>query len=103
MTEAEHIGPAWPGERRTVNAEFLHDHVGDMTVPIFYLAGPPGLVVAATKAVLEAGANPAHVLAEEFAGMKARPVTRRRRRDQTAGKAGLHEGRGAVGIRYRVR
>ena len=62
------------GERRFVNAEFLHDYVGDMTVPIFYLAGPPGLVVAATKTVLEAGAAPAHVLSEEFSGYESRPI-----------------------------
>ena len=54
MVEPDKSAQPWTGERRFVNAEFLHDYVGDMTVPIFYLAGPPGLVVAATKTVLEA-------------------------------------------------
>ncbi len=75
MVEPEKSVQAWTGERRFVNAEFLHDYVGDMTVPIFYLAGPPGLVVAATKTVLEAGAAPAHILAEEFSGYESRPIT----------------------------
>jgi hypothetical protein len=35
---------------------------------MFYLAGPPGLVGGLTRIVVEAGANPAHVRAEEFAG-----------------------------------
>jgi ferredoxin-NADP reductase len=74
MTEADKSAQPWGGERRLVNADFLHDHVGDMTAPIFYLAGPPGLVVAATKTVLEAGADPAHILAEEFSGYESRPI-----------------------------
>jgi len=75
MVEPDKSAQAWTGERRFVNAEFLHDYVGDMTVPIFYLAGPPGLVVAATKTVLEAGAAPAHVLSEEFSGYESKPIT----------------------------
>jgi ferredoxin-NADP reductase len=74
ITEADKSPLPWDGERRLVNADFLHDHVGDMTAPIFYLAGPPGLVVAATKTVLEAGAAPAHVLSEEFSGYESRPI-----------------------------
>ena len=60
--------------REPKHFEFLRDYVGDMTLPIFYLAGPPGLVVAATKTVLEAGAAPAHVLSEEFSGYESRPI-----------------------------
>lgn len=74
MTEADKSAQPWDGERRLVNADFLHDHVADMTAPIFYLAGPPGLVVAATKTVLEAGADPAHLLSEEFSGYESRPI-----------------------------
>ena len=74
ITEADKSPLPWDGERRLVNVDFLHDHVEDMTAPIFYLAGPPGLVVAATKTVLEAGADPAHLLSEEFSGYESRPV-----------------------------
>ena len=74
MVEPDKSAQPWNGERRFVNAEFLRDYVGDMTAPIFYLAGPPGLVVAATKTVLEAGAAPAHVLSEEFSGYESRPI-----------------------------
>ena len=70
ITEADKSPLPWDGERRFVNADFLHDHVGDMTAPIFYLAGPPGLVVAATKTVLEAGAAPTHVLVRGVLGLR---------------------------------
>jgi ferredoxin-NADP reductase len=68
MTNAEGSQPPWTGERRFVNAEFLREVIGDMTAPITYLAGPPGLVDAVRKAVLEAGADPEHVKSEEFEG-----------------------------------
>ena len=85
MVEPDKSAQPWTGERRFVNAEFLHDYVGDMTAPIFYLAGPPGLVVAATKTVLEAGADPAHLLSEEFSGYESRPIVAAPA--QTAGSA----------------
>jgi ferredoxin-NADP reductase len=75
ITEAEKSPLPWTGERRFVNAEFLRDYVADMSAPIFYLAGPPGLVVAATKTVLDAGAAPAHVRAEEFLGYESKPIS----------------------------
>ncbi len=74
MTQAEACQPPWRGERRPVNADFLREHLGDLTRPRFYLAGPPGLVEAATAAALAAGADPGRVLAEEFSGYVAKPV-----------------------------
>jgi ferredoxin-NADP reductase len=68
LTQAGKSPRPWDGERRYVNAGFLRDHIGDLTTPIFYVAGPPGLVNAITKAVLEAGAESGHVKSEEFEG-----------------------------------
>jgi ferredoxin-NADP reductase len=68
MTQAEGSVPPWTGERRYVSAALLREVIGDMAASIFYLAGPPGLVAAVTKAALEAGADPAHVRSEEFEG-----------------------------------
>jgi len=68
MTQADKSSRSWNGERRYVNAEFLRDHVGDLTKPLFYVVGPPGLVAALTKTVTEAGVNPERVLSEEFEG-----------------------------------
>ena len=89
MTEADKSALPWSGERRLVNADFLHAYVSDMGAPTFYLAGPPGLVVAATKTVLDAGADPAHVLAEEFSGYESRPIAAAPTAEPAQRKAGF--------------
>jgi ferredoxin-NADP reductase len=71
MTEPEKSAQPWQGERRLVNEAFLRDHVGDLAAPIFYVAGPPGLVVAASKTVLAAGVDPARLQTEEFGGYQS--------------------------------
>ena len=68
MTKMNGSRLPWNGERRFVNAQFLRDYISDMTGPIFYIAGPPGLVAAVEKTVLDAGADPAHIRSEEFEG-----------------------------------
>jgi ferredoxin-NADP reductase len=67
-TQAEKSPRLWDGERRRVNADFLRNYVTDFNKSIFYIAGPPGLVAAVTKAVSEAGADSSHVRSEEFEG-----------------------------------
>jgi ferredoxin-NADP reductase len=71
MTEAEKSAQPWQGERRLVNEAFLRDHVSDLAAPIFYVAGPPGLVAAASKTVLAAGVDPARLQTEEFGGYQS--------------------------------
>jgi ferredoxin-NADP reductase len=68
MTQPDKARCPWTGECRYVNADFLRDHVGDLSTPIFYLAGPPGLVGAVTKALAEANADVSRLRCEEFAG-----------------------------------
>jgi ferredoxin-NADP reductase len=68
LTQADKSPRPWNGERRYVNAEFLRDHAGDLGKPIFYVAGPPGLVAGVSQTVTAAGVNPERVLAEEFEG-----------------------------------
>jgi ferredoxin-NADP reductase len=68
MTQADKARQPWGGERGQVNADFLRSHIAEIATSIFYLAGPPGLVAAVTKAVSEAGVDPAHVRSEEFTG-----------------------------------
>jgi ferredoxin-NADP reductase len=68
MTQADVSRLPWNGERRLVDAQFLRDYISDMTGPIFYVAGPPELVAAMAKTVLDAGADPAHIRSEEFEG-----------------------------------
>ena len=68
LTQADKSPRRWEGERRYVNLDFLREHIGDLTKPIFYMAGPPGLVSTIRKAVLEAGVGPRRIQAEEFEG-----------------------------------
>jgi len=68
MTQADKSSRPWCGERRYVNAEFLRDHVGDFSQPLFYIVGPPGLATALLKTVAEAGVDSERVLSEEFDG-----------------------------------
>lgn len=59
----------WAGERRAIGAALVHDASASLAAPIFYLAGPPAMVVA-IRAALEAaaGVDDHDVRGEEFLG-----------------------------------
>jgi len=68
MTDADKSHQPWSGLRRNVDANFLREHIGDIMTPIFYIAGPPGMVTGITKAVIAAGTDSARVRSEKFEG-----------------------------------
>ncbi|HKW88795.1 MAG TPA: FAD-dependent oxidoreductase [Candidatus Acidoferrales bacterium] len=68
MTEMEKASQPWAGKRGFVDKKMIEDAVGDMAAPIFYMAGPPGMLNAMHKLLLEAGVNEDDIRAEEFAG-----------------------------------
>lgn len=68
MTEMEKSSKPWAGKRGFVDKQMIQDAVGDMTEPIFYMAGPPGMLNAMHKLLLDAGVNEDDIRAEEFAG-----------------------------------
>lgn len=51
-----------------IDAAMVKKYVPDMTKPIFYLAGPAGMVAAMRKILVEAGANEDNIKTEEFSG-----------------------------------
>lgn len=51
-----------------MTADFLRSHIAEIPTTMFYLAGPPGLVAGVAKTLSDAGADPARVPCEEFAG-----------------------------------
>lgn len=60
--------PDWRYERGLVDAAMITRHVKDVTRPIYYVAGPPGMV-SAMQALLETlGVSEDSVKTEEFAG-----------------------------------
>jgi ferredoxin-NADP reductase len=68
MTEMEKSSRLWDGKRGFVTKEMIGESIPDWSAPIFYLAGPGGMVNAMHKLLLSAGVNEDDIRAEEFAG-----------------------------------
>jgi ferredoxin-NADP reductase len=68
MTGLERGSHSWNGERSRVSKEMLTKYVGDLNGPIYYLAGPPGMVAAMQTLLNSAGVNDDDIRPEEFAG-----------------------------------
>lgn len=68
MTGAAGEGPPWTGETGYINAEMLMRFIGDLKSPVYYAAGPEGLVTALGKTLAEAGVSEADIRVEEFSG-----------------------------------
>lgn len=58
----------WEGERGHINADMIKKYVPDIETPIYYLAGPPEMVKAMRKLLMEIGANEDNIRSEEFDG-----------------------------------
>lgn len=68
MTEMEKSSQEWNGERGFINRDMLSKYIGDLTEPIYYLAGPPQMVSALKQMAIDAGADEDKVHFEEFPG-----------------------------------
>lgn len=58
----------WSGERGRVTADMIKRYVPDLSTPIYYLAGPEGMVKAMRKLLVEIEANEDNIRTEEFTG-----------------------------------
>jgi len=58
----------WKGETGHVTADMLKKYVPDLNTPIFYLAGPAGMVAAMRQVLVEAQVNEDNIRTEEFSG-----------------------------------
>ncbi len=58
----------WQGERGYIARDMIERHVGDVSRPVFYLAGPPVMVAAMETMLKQAGVKPESIRAEMFAG-----------------------------------
>jgi ferredoxin-NADP reductase len=65
MSESEH---AWDGERGHIDAAMLGRHLNGLVDPIYYIAGPPGMVQALRGMLIAAGVDEDDVRIEEFTG-----------------------------------
>ena len=68
MTEMEKSTRQWDGENGYINKTMLEKHVGDLTLPIYYVAGPASMVTAMRKTLNEAGVDDDNIRTEEFSG-----------------------------------
>lgn len=64
MTDAE----KWKGETGYINKEMIVKYIGDITRPIYYLAGPPQMALAMREMLNDAGIDDDNIKSEEFAG-----------------------------------
>lgn len=68
MTEMDKSKREWKGKRGFVDKAMLAEAIPDLNEPIYYIAGPAGMLNAMRKMLLEAGVNEDDIRAEEFAG-----------------------------------
>ncbi len=68
MSEMEHSKKDWSGERCLINWELLAKHFCDLKGPIYYVAGPPAMVVATQQILTKAEVSEDDIRTEEFGG-----------------------------------
>ncbi|PPD47628.1 MAG: oxidoreductase [Methylobacter sp.] len=68
MTDMETSGREWQGETGFINKAMLLKYIADLTLPVYYLVGPPAMVAAMHKMLGEAGVGDGNIRMEEFSG-----------------------------------
>lgn len=58
----------WHGEKGFFTKEMLEKYIGDVKIPIFYIAGPAKMVSSLRKTLTDAGVNEDNIRTEEFTG-----------------------------------
>jgi len=68
MTGLEKSKRSWQGATGYITKELLGQFINDLTTPLYYIAGPPGMVTAMRKILHDAGVSDVGIRTEEFAG-----------------------------------
>ncbi len=68
MTGMEQSNREWNDETGLISKEMLSKYIDDLTLPIYYIAGPQGMVAAMRKTLSESGVNDDNIRTEEFTG-----------------------------------
>jgi ferredoxin-NADP reductase len=68
MTKMEKSSRAWHGETGYINRAMFLKYINDLTLPIYYIAGPQAMVKAMREILNEAGVNDDNIRTEEFTG-----------------------------------
>jgi Na+-transporting NADH:ubiquinone oxidoreductase subunit NqrF len=68
MTGMEKSSREWHGETGYIIRAMLLNYIGDLTLPIYYIDGPPAMVTATRETLGEAGVDDDDICTEEFSG-----------------------------------
>ena len=68
MTDMKDSNQQWSGETGVITKSMLLKYIADLTLPIYYIVGPPGMVTAMRQTLSEAGVNDDNIRTEEFSG-----------------------------------
>jgi ferredoxin-NADP reductase len=68
MTEAEKSAVAWEGERGYITMDMIERHVAERADALYYMAGPPAMVAAMRKMLVDGGVSNDDIRTEEFSG-----------------------------------
>jgi ferredoxin-NADP reductase len=68
MTEIEKSSQKWVGETGYISKSMLIEYIGDLALPIYYIAGPAAMVTAMRKTLNDAGVDDDNIRTEEFSG-----------------------------------
>lgn len=68
MTAMEKSTRSWNGEKDHLSVELIAKYCKDLSAPIYYVVGPPGMVVSVRKTLNDAGVNDDDIRSEEFGG-----------------------------------
>jgi ferredoxin-NADP reductase len=68
MTAMEKSHREWHEETGHMTKAMLSKYIDDLTLPIYYIAGPQGMVAAMRKTLSESGVNDDNIRTEEFTG-----------------------------------
>jgi ferredoxin-NADP reductase len=68
ITSSEQVQRPWQGEHGRITPDMLKRYLKDLASPIYYIAGPPGLVAAMREVLEAAGIDSTYIHADEFTG-----------------------------------
>jgi len=68
VTQPEEAKTPWPGETGRISIEMLSQWIPDLSVPIYYIAGPADMVSGVRQMLISSGIAEEDIRAEEFYG-----------------------------------
>lgn len=68
MTDMANSEQQWDGETGYIDEAMLKRHIPDLTLPVYYIAGPPAMVVAMKDMLIKANVDSDNIRIEEFSG-----------------------------------